>query len=227
MKKCTIGWFSKIVSFIVIVLFFVPMTGLFVYLAFFAPGMAEDERMQFALGAVVFGGLVVFAAYRVLYRGLIWVEYDAETVVFHFSRQESYTFRWEEIPGERIQAGPSDGGYIFCIEADGRRRDIPLNYLCRGWRDFKKTLEQTGVLRRMGILTQEEFQQQARQILDGFETYRAAHPGSVRPKPAGACVPCPDCAGEGIHVKELPVVHLSVGKVCKRCGGSGYISAQP
>lgn len=224
MKKCTIGWFSRIVAFVVIVFFFVPLTGLFVYLAFFAPQTAQEERRQFAIGAVVFGGLVIFAVYRVVYRGLVWAEYDAETVIFHFSRQEAYAFRWEEIPGEQIQVGPHNGGYIFCIEADGRRRDIPLNYLCRGWRDFKKTLRQTGVLRRSGVLTDEEFRQEAQQILEGFGAYRAAHPGAVRPRPAGACAICPECGGQGVHIRKLPVIHLQVGKVCKTCGGSGYVA---
>ena len=27
MKKCTIGWFSKIVTFLVFMIFFVPLTG--------------------------------------------------------------------------------------------------------------------------------------------------------------------------------------------------------
>ena len=48
-----------------------------------------------------------------------------------------------------------------------------------------------------------------------------AHPGSVRPKPEGDCVPCPDCKGTGLIAKR--VLKLDIGKVCKTCGGSGYV----
>lgn len=61
MKKCTIGLFSKIITFL------------------------------------------VFAVYRTFYLGLIWVEYDMENVIFHYSRKEEYRIRWEEIPGNQMQ----------------------------------------------------------------------------------------------------------------------------
>jgi len=223
MKKCTVGWFSKIVSFLVILFFFLPLTGISLYLAFFSPQTASDERLLFVAEALIFGGLVVFAAYRAVYLGLMWVEYDAEIVIFHYSRKETYTFRWSEIPGERIQMGRENGGYIFCIQENGRRRNIPLNRLSRGCRDFEKTLAQTGVLERCGIWTQEAFRQNAEQILEQFQTYRSFHPDSVKPKPEGACVACPDCGGTGARLKNLPLVHIQVAKVCKTCGGSGYV----
>jgi len=47
--------------------------------------------------------LVAFAAYRIFYLGLVWVEYDMETVIFHYSHKEGYRFRWGEIPGDLSQ----------------------------------------------------------------------------------------------------------------------------
>lgn len=92
MKKSTMGMFSKIVVFLLFAVFFSPMMGLFLYLAVFDPSLPQDDRLLFAAGAVLFGGLVVFAAYRVLYRGIGWVEYDKDAVIFHYSRREQYRF---------------------------------------------------------------------------------------------------------------------------------------
>lgn len=39
MKKCTVGMFSKIVVFLLFAVFFLPMTGLFLYLAVFDPSL--------------------------------------------------------------------------------------------------------------------------------------------------------------------------------------------
>lgn len=111
MKKCKAGMFSKIVVFIFFAVFLLPMTVLFLYLIFFDPTLSHEERLLFAVGVVMFGGLLIFAGYRVLYLGLGWVEYDEETAVFHVSRREQYRFHWEDIPGDRVQASPWLGGY--------------------------------------------------------------------------------------------------------------------
>ena len=34
---------------------------------------------------------------------------------------------------------------------------------------------------------------------------------------------CPECQGKGLHLKKLPLLKVDVGKVCKTCGGSGYL----
>ena len=80
MKKCAAGMFSKIVVILLFAAFFLPMTGLCLYLAF-APSLPREERFLFAAGALLFGGLVLFAAYRALYLGIGWVEYDTESLV--------------------------------------------------------------------------------------------------------------------------------------------------
>lgn len=223
MKKCTAGLFSKIVTFLVFGIFIVPLTGLFLYLAFFYPRASGEERLIFLGGAAMFGGLLAFAVYRVFYLGLVWVEYDRETVIFHYSRREEYRFRWEEIPGSRVQAGRADGGYVFCIQGNRQQRKIPLNRLSKGYKDFENTLELTGVLHRIGVKTQEEFKRDAEDILEQYSKYCEAYPGAVRAKPEGDCVLCPDCQGRGLHIKRLPLLKVDVGKVCKTCGGSGYL----
>lgn len=35
--------------------------------------------------------------------------------------------------------------------------------------------------------------------------------------------PCPDCNGAGMVVKEIPILRVKAGKICKTCGGSGYL----
>lgn len=221
MKKCTAGMFSKIVVFLIFVVFCLPMTGLSLYLAIFDTSLSGDERLLFAAGAVMFGGLVVFAAYRVLYMGLGWVEYDKDTVIFHCSRREQYRFRWEDVPGNSVQAGPWQGGYMFVIMTGGKQRKVGIDRFSSGFKDFERTLREAGVSGRIGVMTKDDFRQRAEQVLDQFDKYKEVHPGSVRSKPEGDCAPCPDCNGNGLIVKR--VLNLDIGKVCKTCGGSGYV----
>ena len=96
-----------------------------------------------------------------------------------------------------------------------------LSRFSAGFKDFERTLEAAGVLKRIGVTTAEDFKRSAEQIFGRFEEYREAHPGSTRPKPEGDCVPCPDCEGKGIIAKR--VLKLDIGKVCKTCNGSGYV----
>ena len=221
MKKCTAGMFSKIVVTLLFAAFFLPLTGLFLYLAIFDPTLHHEARLLFVAGAILFGGLVIFAAYRALYLGIGWVEYDAKTVIFHCSRREQHRFRWEDIPGDRVQASPWQGGYMFIILVGGQQRKVGFSRFSTGFKEFEMRMESAGVLKRIGITTAEDFKRSAEQIFGQFEEYREAHPGSVRPKPEGDCVLCPDCKGKGIIAKR--VLKLDIGKVCKTCGGSGYV----
>ena len=221
MKKCTAGMFTKIVAFLFFAAFCLPMTGLFLYLAIFVPSLPRDERLLFAVGALMFGGLVVFAAYRIFCKGMGWVEYDENTVVFHCSRSEQYRFRWEDIPGNSVQVAPWQGGYMFTVLAGGKPSKVGLSRFSAGFKDLERTMEAAGVLKRIGVTTKEDMKRNAEQIFSQFEQYREANPDSVRPKPEGDCVPCPDCNGKGIIFKK--VLKLDIGKVCKTCGGSGYV----
>lgn len=222
MKKCKAGMFAKIVVFLVFAAFFLPMTGLFLYLAIFNPSLSHEDRLLFAAGAVMFGGLVVFAAYRVLYLGVGWVEYDTDTAIFHCSRREQYRFRWEDIPSNSVQAAPWQGGYMFIILTGGKQKKVGVNRFSADFKDLERTLEATGVLKRIGITTKEDMKRTAEQVFGEFEKYRKTNPGSVRPRPEGDCVPCPNCNGKGIIFKK--VLGLDIGKVCKTCGGSGYVT---
>lgn len=221
MKKCTTGMFSKIVVTLLFAAFFLPLTGLFLYLAVFDHTLPHEERLLFVVGAILFSGLILFAAYRAIYLGIGWVEYDAETVIFHCSWREQHRFRWEDIPGDRVQASPWQGGYMFIILVGGQQRKVGFSRFSTGFKEFERTMESAGVLKRIGITTAEDFKRSAEQIFGQFEEYREAHPGSVRPKPEGDCVLCPDCKGKGIIAKR--VLKLDIGKVCKTCGGSGYV----
>lgn len=223
MKKCTIGLFSKIVAFLVFAVLFVPLTGIAFYFAFIYPQTQHKERLIFLAGLVMCVDLLGYAIYRMFYLGLVWTEYDMEKAVFHYSRKEEYRFRWEEIPGIHVQAERAGGGYIFYIQGKKKQRKIPLNRLSRGYKDFEKTLELTGVLHRIGAKTQEEFKRDAEKVLEQYQKYRETYPNSVQPKPEGDCVVCPDCQGKGLLLKKLPLLKVDVGKICKTCGGSGYL----
>lgn len=144
MKKCTIGLFSKIITFLVFVVIFIPLTGIALYFAFIYPQTHHEERLIFLAGLIMCVDLLGFAIYRMFYLGLVWMEYDMEKVIFHYSRKEEYRFRWEEVLGNRVQVERAGGGYVFYIQENGRQRKIPLNRLSKGYKDFEKTLELTG-----------------------------------------------------------------------------------
>lgn len=223
MKKCTIGLFSKIITFLVFAVFFVPTLGISLYFAFLYPQTPYEERLIFLVGVVMFGGLLAFAIYRTFYLGLVWVEYDTMTVIFHYSRKEEYRFRWGEIPGKQVQIERANGGYVFYIQEYGRQRRIPLNRLSKGYKDFEKELKETGVLERAAIITAEQIKQNAERTWEQYKRYRETYPNSVQPKPEGDCIICPNCQGKGLLLKKLPLLKVDVGKVCKTCGGSGYL----
>ena len=61
-------------------------------------------------------------------------------------------------------------------------------------------------------------------MLEQYKRYRETYPNSVQPKPEGDCTVCPDCQGKGLLLKKFPLLKVDVGKVCKTCGGSGYLS---
>lgn len=223
MKMCRIGWFSKIVTVAVLALLCIPSAVLFAYLLATDADASARDRLLYAAGIVMFGFLTAFAVYRIVVLGPTWVEYDAERVIFHYSRRESYEFCWADIPGPLVQAGPWNGGYAFTIDTGVRRRTIPVNGQSRGWWDLQRTLEDAGVFRRLGVAAEADLRRSAGAIFSQFDAYRAAHTDSFRPRPADA-VPCPACAGRGIFPKRLPILKVEVGKVCRTCGGSGYVS---
>ena len=106
MKKRTKGLFSKIVAFLVIAVLFVPLTGIAFYFAFIYPQTHHEERLIFLAGLIMCVDLLGYANYRMFYLGLV----RTEKVVFHYSREEEYRFRWEEIPGSHVQAERAGGG---------------------------------------------------------------------------------------------------------------------
>lgn len=224
MKKCKLGIFYKIISFLALLLVIAPTAVFSLYMFLFESGAFRDERLLFLAGVVLCGGVFLFACYRVVYLGLIWVEYDAERVIFHFSRKEQHCFRWEEIPGNRIVLGKANRGYLFQIQGDRNVRKIPVGPMHAGFRDFKKMLEAKGVLQKSGLKNQADYVNDAEQVFRQFNQYLQAHPDSTPQRTEGGSVCCPECQGKGIHVKRMPVLKVSVGKVCQFCGGSGQLS---
>ena len=81
----------------------------------------------------------------------------------------------------------------------------------------------TGVMHRIGAKTQEEFKRDAERVFEQYQKYRETYPNSIQPKPEGDCIVCPDCQGRGRQLKKIPLLKVDVGKVCKTCGGSGYV----
>ena len=68
-----------------------------------------------------------------------------------------------------------------------------------------------------------EFKRDAERVFEQYQKYRETYPNSVQPMPEGDCAVCPDCRGKGLLLKKLPLLKVDVGKVCKTCGGSGFV----
>lgn len=215
MKKCVIGLLPKIIASAIIICFFLPETFFALYLFLSSQQSAPRERLLYLSGVLVFGGIMVYSVYRMLVRGLVWVEYDEEKIISHYSRSEEYCFKWEEVPGEGIRVQPDGGGYVFCIEGDYKDRKIPLNHFSKGFREFKKMMAARGVLKRIGILGKEDMQEL-------YQHFHGMWEETPRPQPEEPCVTCPDCEGKGRFVKKI--WYLRIMNVCKTCGGTGYIS---
>ena len=61
-------------------------------------------------------------------------------------------------------------------------------------------------------------------VVRSFQHYRR-----VKGLPAGpqeGQTPCPACKGDGCFVKKLPLLGVKAARVCKTCGGAGYIGKQ-
>ncbi len=72
MKKCTIGLLTKLIAFLVMIGFFLPLTLLFLWLFLHDTQAAPSLQQTYLLGVLLFGSFLLFAAYRMLYLGLIW-----------------------------------------------------------------------------------------------------------------------------------------------------------
>ena len=61
-------------------------------------------------------------------------------------------------------------------------------------------------------------------VIRQYKAYQAAKGRPVEPWPGS--VPCPDCQGNGVHVKTIPLLKIKVGRVCKTCKGAGYLPGE-
>ena len=69
MKKCTIGLLTKLIAFLVMIGFFLPLTLLFLWLFLHDTQAAPSLQQTYLLGVLLFGSFLLFAAYRTPYLG--------------------------------------------------------------------------------------------------------------------------------------------------------------
>ena len=87
------------------------------------------------------------------------MECDKDAVIFHYSRQEQYRFLWEDIPRDSVQVGTWQGGYMLIILTGGKQKRVGLNRSASGFKDLEQTMEEAGVLKRIGLMTKEDYEQ--------------------------------------------------------------------
>lgn len=121
---------------------------------------------------------------------------------------------------------PSERAAVrFFISRERRSREKSL---WTGFREVIRILKNAGadgsaVPDRRKDAGRIEFKRDAERVFEQYQKYRETYPNSVQPMPEGDCAVCPDCRGKGLLLKKLPLLKVDVGKVCKTCGGSGYL----
>lgn len=64
------------------------------------------------------------------------------------------------------------------------------------------------------------YEESDQDVINGYKAYMEA-----KGKPVGQSggTPCPDCGGNGVVVKKIPILNVKCGKVCRKCGGTGCV----
>lgn len=69
-----------------------------------------------------------------------------------------------------MQVGSWQGGYMFIILTGGKQKRVDLNRSASGFKDMERTMEEAGVLKRIGVMTKEDYEQAARQKMPFVHT---------------------------------------------------------
>ena len=86
MRTCAAGGFQKLLVALVFLALLLPVTLYALYMGLLEPSLPWAKRLVFLAGGALFGALTAWGAYRTLYLGIGWVEYNDETVIFHWDR---------------------------------------------------------------------------------------------------------------------------------------------
>ncbi len=65
------------------------------------------------------------------------------------------------------------------------------------------------------------YQESDEDVIQSYQAYRRAKGLPVGRE--GGNTPCTVCGGIGCRVKRIPLLGIKVARVCKACGGVGYI----
>lgn len=119
-----------------------------------AAGAASGrQRLVEALSVVFMGGIVLYFAYCVFWKGPGCVLYNEEMVVFVLNRRDRRSYRWEDLrPGGVTvrNLGELEAGAVLLLAGwvfefpDGRR--MPVRAVLKGYREFEALLARKGFL---------------------------------------------------------------------------------
>ena len=168
MRTCAAGGFQKLLVALVFLALLLPVTLYALYMSLLEPSLPWAKRLVFLAGGALFGALTAWGAYRTLYLGIGWVEYNDETVIFHWDRRSRLRLRWEEIPGRRVHAELWEGGYLFTYAPAGEKCRLGAIRFSRGFKDLERTMKAAGVLKRMGVFSFEDARPVAEQFFSHF-----------------------------------------------------------
>ena len=105
MKKCTIGLLTKLIAFLVMIGFFLPLTLLFLRLFLHDTQVAPSLQQTYLLGVLLFGSILLFAAYRTL--PSLYISYPISWAVTALAHVGCYWYVRRKMPKEDAPLAPA------------------------------------------------------------------------------------------------------------------------
>lgn len=131
---------------------------------------AVDERTTYLGGGIIFGALFLMLFVRLVLRGIGWLEYDNEKVIFHLSRDDEQIVPWADIPSAlvRVEKGLGAIGFTFLPgEEYDKKAFMNVTFGYTGYRDFKRECYRREVLLPPFKMSTKE-QEAMAQVLEDF-----------------------------------------------------------
>lgn len=145
MYVCKPGLLLRLISWVVM-LAMLPEVFFCFYMLTKCPA---EERTFYLGGGIIFGAVFLMLLFRLVLRGISWLEYDDEKVVFHLSRDDEQTVPWADLPSELVRVERALGviGFTFLPgEEYDKKAFMNVSFGFSGYRDFKRECYRREVL---------------------------------------------------------------------------------
>lgn len=151
MKKCGSSAVAQGIGLFLMGAITLPAGGFSLWLAFVQPEN-RTETIWGIIGAILFFAAFAYCAHRVLRRGVPYVQYDEEKLVFHPSKREERAIRWDELReyALRIRIVPWLGLVFSFSRGKGKRPyEFPIYWSHQGFGEFYRQLKKRNLWREI------------------------------------------------------------------------------